>query len=246
MQPTDAQRLAARFPPPKTRHVMLQHWSELLFLHWHYPVDTLQALLPAGLSIDTFDDQAFVGVVPFFMSGVRPRFLPAVPWLSRFQELNVRTYVYDQDGHPGVWFFTLDAANPIAVRLAKTFFHLPYRHAQMTSAGPDPIHYSSTPPSGLASHFTYPRPDAGIEASPGSLEFFLLERYFLFAHDARRDRLYRGQVAHSPYRYQLDKAQQWSSVVIADAGLPAPNAPPCHQAIASKVEVRVFPLQRLH
>lgn len=243
--PTLQQRLAARLPDPGARPVMYQYWDKLLFLHWEFPTETLQALLPPGLTLDTHHGQAYLGVVPFFMSGIRPRFLPAVPWLSKFQELNVRTYVHDENGTPGVWFFTLDAANPIAVALARTFFHLPYRLACMESSGKEAITYISTACEGKKSLYSYPRPEAGLEAAPDTLEFFLLERYFLFSYNSKRDRLYRGQVSHAPYRFRLTPASEWSTHPITECGLPTPDGPPCHQAIASGFPVQIFPLQRL-
>ena len=99
--PSLEQRLAAR-RAPQSCHQMYQQWVDLLFLHWKYPADIIQATLPAGLFVDTHLDQAYLGVVPFFMRNVRPRFLPAVPKLSHFMEINLRTYVYDRSGVPGV------------------------------------------------------------------------------------------------------------------------------------------------
>ncbi|HKK19376.1 MAG TPA: DUF2071 domain-containing protein, partial [Opitutales bacterium] len=111
--------------------VMYQRWSELLFLHWAVPTEVVQAGLPKGLNVDSFEGKAWIGVVPFEMSGVRPRGLPAVPWLSNFPELNLRTYVYDEQGRPGVWFYSLDTPNAVANWTARTFFHLNYRTAKM-------------------------------------------------------------------------------------------------------------------
>ncbi|GCE22874.1 YqjF family protein [Dictyobacter kobayashii] len=113
------------YPLPQGPWIMKQSWHELLFAHWPLAPATLQALLPDGFKVDTFEGEAWVGVVPFRMSGVRPRGLFAVPSLSNFPELNVRTYV-SRDGQPGVYFFSLEAANPIAVALARSIFHLPY------------------------------------------------------------------------------------------------------------------------
>src|SRR5579871_2480588 len=97
---------------------MAMQWHDLLFMHWPVPVDQLRPLIPPALAIETFDGMAWLGLVPFRMSGVRPRFVPALPWLSAFPELNVRTYVTSA-GKPGVWFFSLDAANPLAVHGAR-------------------------------------------------------------------------------------------------------------------------------
>ncbi len=119
IEPTDR-----TWPLPKSPWVMRMIWSELLFAHWPIQPDAVARLLPDGLTLDTRDGQAWIGVVPFLMSSVAPRCCPAVPGLSRFLELNVRTYVI-RDGKPGVWFFSLDAENPIAVRLARATFNLP-------------------------------------------------------------------------------------------------------------------------
>src|SRR5215213_11335570 len=100
LQLPPANQLAVRERPRLQRPVMYQKWRELLFLHWQYDRAALQATLPPGLQIDTFAGQAYVGIVPFFLHDVRAPFLPPVPSLSHFQEINLRTYVYDQQGIP--------------------------------------------------------------------------------------------------------------------------------------------------
>ncbi|MFM8618508.1 MAG: YqjF family protein, partial [Opitutaceae bacterium] len=125
----------ARVPAVPTRPagpaVMRQRWIDLLFLHWEVPVDVILPTLPPGLEPDTFDGRAFLGIVPFRMDKVRPAFLPALPGVSYFPELNLRTYVRDRAGVPGVWFYSLDAGNRVAVAIARKFFHLPYHAARM-------------------------------------------------------------------------------------------------------------------
>ena len=117
-------------PRPPQSPAMRMKWHDLLFLHWPVPPDVLASQLPEGVEIDTVDSNAWISVVPFHMSGVAPRWLPDMPWLSRFPELNVRTYVKVNDV-PGVWFFTLDATNPLAVRIARRWFHLNYVDAKI-------------------------------------------------------------------------------------------------------------------
>ena len=129
-------RLAAidRISPtrePDRWPVMRQSWRELLFLHWPIRPDQLRPLVPPQLDLDLFEGTAYVGLVPFTMTGVRPVGLPPVRGISNFHETNVRTYVHRDGRDPGVWFFSLDAANRLAVYLARTFFHLPYYHARM-------------------------------------------------------------------------------------------------------------------
>src|SRR5262245_34843152 len=112
--------------------VMMQHWRRLAFLHWRYPPDVVQALLPEGLRVETFDGDAWVGLIPFLMAGVRLPRVPALPWLSRFAETNVRTYVTGPDGRSGIWFFSLDAARAPAVLAGRVGYGLPYEWSAMT------------------------------------------------------------------------------------------------------------------
>src|SRR6266581_4012422 len=141
------------WPLPDRPWMMAMRWHDLLFSHWPVDVALLRPLIPAELQIDTYDGQAWIGVVPFHMTGVRPRFVPALPGLSTFAEINVRTYV-TAGGKPGVWFFSLDAANRIAVRGARWSYNLPYFFARMelqtTSRG---IGYASSRRGGAA-HFS--------------------------------------------------------------------------------------------
>ena len=118
-QPTPEDRLLTR-NRPDGRAVMHQSWRRLLFLHWEVDPAVLASRLPAGLHLDLHGGKAWLGVVPFLMCDVRPRGLPAVPGLSNFPELNVRTYVHDKNGVAGVWFFSLDAGQRPADREART------------------------------------------------------------------------------------------------------------------------------
>src|SRR6266536_1006670 len=118
--------------PPVRRPVMLQHWRRLTFLHWRYPPQAVQALLPPGLEVETFDGAAWVGLVPFLMDGVRPPRVPPAPWLSRFPETNVRTYAVGPDGRSAIWFLSLDAARLGAVLAARGSYALPYFWSRMS------------------------------------------------------------------------------------------------------------------
>src|SRR5690242_3353109 len=163
---------------------MTQIWHELLFAHWPISPEILRPLIPPVLALDTYEQQAWVGIVPFRMTYVRPRGVPPVPGLSAFPELNVRTYV-TLNGIPGVYFFSLDAGNAIAVALARRLAHLPYFNAQMSSKRVgETVHYHS-----LRTHRAAPsaellasyRPIAPVVyAQPGSLEHWLTERYCLY------------------------------------------------------------------
>ena len=234
---------------PDRRAVMRQDWHRLLFLHWEVPDDSLRALLPPGLELDLFEGRAFVGLVPFSMTGVRPVGLPAFPPLSNFHETNVRTYVHVAGRDPGVWFFSLDAANRIAVWLARTWFHLPYYHARMSLTereGARPIlTYTSCRAEGPGSART------AIQATPtgparaatlGTLDHFLAERYLLYAE--HQGRIYRGQVHHSPYPLQPAEALAIDETLLAANGIARPEATPLAH-FASGVRVEVFPLERV-
>jgi len=240
--PTFAQRLALR-ERPGGRPVMRQSWRELLFLHWKFDPGEVQALLPDGLTVDTCDDAAWVGVVPFFMCDVRPVWSPSVPGLSNFLELNVRTYVFDAAGTPGVWFFSLDASNPIAVWVARTFFHLPYNHARMRArATPATVDYWSHRGGLEPDHFVYQPVGTERLAEIESLDFYLVERYLLFACNNRR--IYGGRVHHSPYRIREVRVLEHGTHLLAAAGLPSVDRACDHACYARSVDVDIFALQR--
>lgn len=171
--PTAAQRLALQQHPERVP-VMRQRWSNLLFLHWQVSPELVQSRLPSGLSVDLFGGQAWLGVVPFSMERVRPVGLPPLPRLSWFLELNVRTYVHDQYGNPGVWFFSLDCNLSLAVRIARSFFHLPYEPAEMRVwQEQEMTHYHcQRRTSERAANYSWSPGASAIPAKVGSLEFF--------------------------------------------------------------------------
>lgn len=217
------------WPLPAGRWVMAQNWHDLLFAHWPLPAAILRPHVPARLAIDTFGGQGWLGVVPFRMSGVRLRGTPAVPWLSAFPELNVRTYVV-ADGKPGVWFFSLDAANPVAVAIARAWFHLPYFRARMSCAERNGwIEYRSGrahrgAPCGVL-NARYRPVGATYCAEPGSLEHFLTERYCLYAADGN-GQILRGEIHHAPWLLQTAEAELISNTMPEAAGIYLPPAKP--------------------
>ena len=190
-------------PTPKHPWVMRMTWSELLFAHWSVEPASVARLLPAGLTLDTRAGLAWVGVVPFLMSNIAPRCCPPIPKLSRFLELNVRTYV-TYDGKPGVWFFSLDAESRVAVRVARATFNLPYMDATMCLSKDDSgaIEYRSArthrgePSAGFDA--SYQATGEPFQAVPGTLEHWLTARYCLYSAD-RKGRLYRGEIDHPPW-----------------------------------------------
>lgn len=220
-------------PLPRGPWVMRQSWHDLCFAHWPVPAEALRPLVPDALELDRFEERTWLGIVPFRMSRVRLRGLPAVPGVGAFPELNVRTYVRHGE-HRGVWFFSLDAASALAVRVARAWFGLPYFDARMglvEERGREGtgIRYRSTrthrgaPAAELAMRYG---PEAEVErASPGSLEHFLTERYCLFAL-GRRGVLLRGDIHHAPWPLQRAGAEIETNTMAAAAGLTLPATPP--------------------
>jgi uncharacterized protein YqjF (DUF2071 family) len=209
--------------------VMTQAWHDLLFAHWRIEDVFLRELIPRTLQIDTFGGQAWIGVVPFRMSDVRLRFTPAIPGVSAFPELNVRTYV-TAEGKPGVWFFSLDAAKAIAVATARLTFHLPYFRARMScNECGGWIQYDSkrthsgAPPAALRGRY---RPNGRtFEAARGTLDHFLTERYCLYAATGK-GRVLRGEIHHPPWQLQAAESEFENNTMIEAAGLPTPEGKP--------------------
>ncbi len=227
-----------------------QRWHDLLFLHWRVSVDAVQASLPRGLVVDTHHGSAWVGIVPFAMARVRPRFLPPLPWLSWFLELNVRTYVRDEHGTPGVWFYSLDCDQPVAVAIAQRAFHLPYRHAHMRAErNGRSMHYECQRHgiSGAPWRYEWTTHQDGdtatTEASAGTLEHFLVERYTLFCAD-RQQRLHRGHVSHTPYRIHEPVLHTFDTGPASLAGFSL-KGPPVSVLAAEPVNVTIKALRRL-
>lgn len=218
------------WPMPASPWLMTQTWHNLLFCHWRVDRERLRVLVPAQLPLDTFDGHAWIAVVPFFMSNVSPRGVPALPWLSAFPELNVRTYV-TCNGRPGVYFFSLDATNPVAVRVARALFHLPYFTAEMAiDEGADArIDYRSTRVDrrGRGAAFTarYRPVSPPQPPSAGSLEYFLTERYCLYTLN-RRGHVCSVDIHHPPWPLQTAEAEIDRNTMAAAAGIDLPPDPP--------------------
>lgn len=226
--------------------VMHQNWNDLFFLHWTERADTLRSRLPAGLTLDEHQGRSYVGLVGFRMDAVRPRGLPAVPWLSFFLELNVRLYVRDEHGRPGVFFLSLDCDRSIAVWIARAFFSLPYEHAEMRSGTRDRERTLGCRRRGLgtdvAEYAWRPASPPQVSA-PGSIEFHLLERYRFFT--PRHGRLMEGVVEHAPYEASSALVSRWSALPLGWNGLPIPDRPPDLAHCCRGVSVRAYPLRRL-
>ncbi|HEX4128620.1 MAG TPA: DUF2071 domain-containing protein [Pirellulales bacterium] len=232
---------------PKRPWSWRQTWCDLLFAHWSVPAEALRPLVPAELAIDKCDGTAWIGVVPFRMQGVMLRWLPDVPGLSAFPELNVRTYV-TCNGRPGVWFFSLDATRRLAVWGARRFFHLPYHLAEMqVTAGPSGIGYRSRrldvarPVEFRARYEPISQP---YEATAGTLEHWLTERYCLYARSPR-GAIYRVEVHHHPWPLQRARVEIERNDLFAGLISPPLRAPPMLAHFARRVDVVVWSPERV-
>lgn len=207
--------------------VMFQSWRELLFAHWPIKADELRPLVPPELIIEEFDGRAWIGITPFRVEGLRARFLPAVPGVSDFPEINVRTYVRVGD-HRGVYFFSLDAGNRLVVLGARTTYALPYHHATMRidRHADGWIDYFSDRTSAPADFRARYRP-AGEEFTPesGTLEHFLVERYALFTVTSA-DGPRRTDIKHPPWRLRPADAVIERNTMAAAAGITLPDRTP--------------------
>src|SRR5579864_7721968 len=209
---------------PGTQWFMKQKWHDLLFAHWPLLPDKIRALVPPQLELDLRDGSAWVAVAPFWMSGIRGRLAPPLPFLSKFCELNVRTYVLYK-GIPGVYFFSLDAASLPAVVGARAMYKLPYRHAAMViRSSRDSFEYTSSrlqmprPADFLA---TYAPVSAPRVREKGSLEYFLTERYCLYAVD--RGQVLRAYIHHKPWPLQDAEAEFYKNSMAEAAGIELPD-----------------------
>ncbi len=207
------------------RPVIRQSWLELTFLHWSFDPARVRPLIPKGLELDLWEGKCYVGLIPFILADITLVKAPALPWLSRFNETNVRTYVRDRNGHRGVWFFSLDAARLAAVIGARISYALPYYWARMNVHRDGPrVHYRSRRrhrPKGETNIVV--TPGAAI-AEPSPLEIFLTARWHLFAQ--RRGQLLRADIDHPRWPLQRATVNALEESLLSAAGLPEPTGEP--------------------
>jgi uncharacterized protein YqjF (DUF2071 family) len=215
---------------PDAPWVMTQSWHDLLFAHWPVDARALRERVPPGLELDLYDGQAWLGVVPFDMTNVAPRFVPAIPGISAFPELNVRTYV-TVGGKPGVYFFSLDAESSVAVALARTMLRLPYFTASMDVSREggwvdywsERLAVENAAPAEFEGRYRPigpPQPPV-----PGTLEHFLTERYCLYNVDDQF-KAYRLEIHHPPWPLQLAEAEITVNTMADAAGIRLPSTTP--------------------
>jgi uncharacterized protein YqjF (DUF2071 family) len=219
------------WPLPDRPWFMGQTWEDLLFAHWRVPPGALQEVVPRQFPVDTFGGSAWIGLTPFLVTGLRLRGTPAPPHLSRFPEVNVRTYV-TVDGRPGIYFLSLDAARPSAVMAARRYYRLPYFLAEMSMAScSGRMKFSSHrvssdgPPADLDVDWI----PVGSPSPPshGSLEHFLTERYCLYTLDDKRQIL-RGDIHHPPWPLQPATTEFRTNTMTGPFGITLSREPLLH------------------
>jgi uncharacterized protein len=227
-------------PLPDGPWVLAQDWNDLLFAHWPVEASALRRLVPPALEIDLYDGAAWVAVTPFEMSGVRPRFVPPLPFVSQFLEVNCRTYVR-HGGRRGIWFFSLDCTSLAVVALAGSAWHLPYFAAEieMQRTG-DRIEYlcrrrADAGPSALLA-VSYGPDGPRREPAPDTFEHWAVERYCLFSEDGPSGSLWRGDIHHEPWVLQPAVARIEENTLPAAAGISVPRSEP-RLAFARRAEV---------
>jgi uncharacterized protein YqjF (DUF2071 family) len=191
----------SRSSTPNTPWILSMEWHDVLFLHWPVPEEQIDRRIPDALSVETFDGTAWLGIVPFSMSGIRPRRLPAVPMISNFPELNIRTYVTDGQ-YSGVWFHSLDASSALAVKIARWTFSLNYYHADIhVRETNDTVTFRSHRKHDENGTFDFVASyESGslLDSETSARQRFLTERYFLFSQ-SRDGTIYRGRIDHDPW-----------------------------------------------
>jgi uncharacterized protein YqjF (DUF2071 family) len=242
--PGIADRLKMRLRPQGSP-LMYQTWDSLLFMHWRVTEEVLRPLIPAALSIDQFYGSAWLAVTPFTLTNVRPIYTPPLPWVSDFHEINVRTYVH-LNGEPGVWFFSLDASSTLPVLAARAVYHLPYHDADIKfENNGGKLEFAMDRNGGEPSAYFNARWSIGrgmTESVPGSLEFFLTERYCLYAE--HKEGLYRARINHRPWPLQVAALESFGTDLFQANSLPVPDADPMVFA-GGPVKVEVWPIERI-
>ena len=231
--------------------LMKQTWSDLLFLHWPIECSSIRNHIPDHLEIDTYDGSAWIGIIPFRMSNLRLSFTFPLPYLSNFNEINLRTYVIDKYNRKGVWFFSLDTQNYIANAIANKFFDLNYRYGVTSFTSSNNNFNKLTLEISNANYkvqnfiWESNHDQSEFLAHPNSLEYFLTERYNLYTYNKINKNIYMGSIKHNPYKLYVPRLRSYDTDIFSSNGLISPSDLP-HSILASKgTHVRVFPLKKV-
>lgn len=184
-----------QYPLPKKNWIQYQQWHQNLLLHWKVDASVLKALLPEGLTLDTIDGQAWVSMIAFSVERLRPRFLPAIPLISNFHEVNFRTYVI-KDGIPGIYFLSIEAQKLLPVLLARLLIGLPYLKSEIIRSGQ--LYRCRNRKKGFKLEVRY-IPGPRVERV-SELDYWLTERHALYEQNGNK--LHRIDVQHKPWPLQ--------------------------------------------
>lgn len=233
------------WPVPPGPWLMAQTWHDALFAHWPLPPDVLRFRLPAGLELDTFGGQAWLGILPLRVSGVRLRGLPPVPFLSSLAQVNVRTYVVGA-GRPGVFFFRLYASSVAASLGARVLYSAPYEPARISVQSRDgQVHYACEQQR-AATSATFCAVCGPIsepfEPQPGTVEQWFVDRYRLFTL-AANGRLYRAEIDHGPWSLQHAQADIQANTLAEAQGLALPPGQPLLHFSKEMPGVTLWPVE---
>jgi uncharacterized protein YqjF (DUF2071 family) len=231
------------WPLPDGPWLMGQTWLDLLFAHWPVDADALRPVMPPQLPLDTFDGRAWLGISPFLVRGLHARWTPPLPFMSTFPEINVRTYV-EVGGKPGIYFLSLDADSPPAVRTARRTYRLPYFHSEITVTRGSEIEFASNrvssdgPPASFEARYA-PSGDQ-LPISPGSLDRWLTERYCLYTLDDEGS-IHRGDIHHPPWPLQPARAEIRKAEMTRGLGIELSGDPLLH--FSARQDVVLWPIQ---
>jgi len=217
-------------------------WKNLLFLHWGAEPAQLQRVIPDDVQLDTFQDQAYLGLIVLRMHNLRPWFSPPLPWIGSFQQVNLRTYVRNEHGERAVYFLRLETDQPLAAWLARRWFGLPYYRSRVRTkrAGSGPLRLAAAPPElTQVGRFAWQPRGAEFAAAAGSLEHFLTERYRLVVY---RRRLRVAEIRHPPFVLRQAELYGWDSGPLVRTGMPIPLEPPASALTAAETQVGIFGL----
>jgi uncharacterized protein YqjF (DUF2071 family) len=226
-----AERAHRPWQVPQRRWFMAQTWRHLLFAHWRVAPDALARLIPTQIPLDLRDGAAWIAVTPFRVEGFRLRGTPPLPFVSRFPEVNVRTYVTVEE-KPGIYFFSLDAGSSLAVAAARRTYRLPYFRSRMSlieSEGEFHMRSTRVTPEGPSAELdcSYAPIGGELPRREGSLARWLAERYCLYTLDDR-GAVQRGEIHHPPWPLQPARAEIELNTMAAGIGLSLEEEPLLH------------------
>jgi uncharacterized protein YqjF (DUF2071 family) len=244
--PTLEARLSLRERPQESPK-LIQHCHDILWMHWSCPVETVQAALPPGLHVDTYKDKAFVGIVPQRVTGLRLGWAPPIPFMSSGIELSVRTYVHDDQGRPGIWFFSIDTNNSLAVTAGRSRFKLNYQPAitDFHRIGKKLTYMAIRKGEQQQEKIFFRIRDDIPAPAEDSLEFFLTERYLLFTSNRKRQQLFAAQFHHKPFAYAKPDVGDWQQAPFRWNGSTPFAKPPTNVLYSTGGKVEFFPLKQV-